>query len=180
MVCCCAIKYTLTNKTNLSVHLTSYCLCIMVRYFYILFPFQDNEEEPFSPMARLPKAGAYTDSSESESPEKFNSRTSLTLKVSNGKIVRYAHHFNIRNRNWNLLSVFFLKKVVNCVVGERQCMVMIVVDVKEWPHTRILGWLVGWTIGWLVGLCHKVCDMKCFCRFWRIAMKLDTHDYYQV
>jgi len=37
---------------------------------------------------RLPKAGAFTDSSESESPEKFNSKTSLTLKVSNGKIVR--------------------------------------------------------------------------------------------
>ena len=60
-----------------------------------LFSQQEEEEDlSTSPLQmRIPKAGAFfdssvsQDSSEPESPEKTNKR-SLTLKVSNGKIVR--------------------------------------------------------------------------------------------
>ncbi|XP_045165878.2 lysine-specific demethylase 7B-like isoform X2 [Mercenaria mercenaria] len=48
----------------------------------------DDDDDDTSQSSRLPKAGAFTDSSETESPDKsFASRHSLTLKVSNGKIV---------------------------------------------------------------------------------------------
>lgn len=56
---------------------------------YVLLYTLYQEDEDDGSAARLPKAGAYTDSPEAETPEKFSSRHSLTLKVSNGKIVRY-------------------------------------------------------------------------------------------
>ncbi|XP_060577068.1 lysine-specific demethylase 7B-like isoform X2 [Ruditapes philippinarum] len=50
-----------------------------------IYNFEDDEDS--SQNSRLPKAGAFTDSSGNESPDKIASRHSLTLKVSNGKIV---------------------------------------------------------------------------------------------
>ncbi|KAL4226132.1 Lsd1/2 complex PHD finger containing protein Phf2 [Mactra antiquata] len=52
-----------------------------------IYNFEGDDDNDDDSAARLPKAGAFTDSSEAESPDKFSSRHSLTLKVSNGKIV---------------------------------------------------------------------------------------------
>ncbi|XP_052779281.1 lysine-specific demethylase PHF2-like isoform X2 [Mya arenaria] len=51
-----------------------------------IYNFDDEDGDMTSPV-RVPKPGAFTESSESDSPDKINPRTSLTLKVSNGKIV---------------------------------------------------------------------------------------------
>ncbi|XP_052231548.1 lysine-specific demethylase 7B-like isoform X2 [Dreissena polymorpha] len=53
-----------------------------------IYNFDEEQSDVSSPGSRVPKIGAYTESSEGESPEKFTAnRSLLTLKVSNGKIV---------------------------------------------------------------------------------------------